>query len=228
MSEGRSPGPSGSLSPDTTPVYLPRAGLRREALPEARLLLSGGSPVPPPALGRRWSRQQTGLLVDCCATTAPSRLEQTLCSSSSTFPFQSTPEFPLPSSSLHGLWHRQWDLGMELLSLSRGPVLGFRKGHSVGQTPVRGEEGWLGTERGPPHVPSVHQSTSRRRLGQARFPRSSISFCKTILPLPSPCSHIPFVLPQGGTEELDEGSLCTLLTARGPSKASTLLWAPLA
>lgn len=160
MSEGRSPGPSGSLSPDTTPVYLPRAGLRREALPEARLLLSGGSPVPPPALGRRWSRQQTGLLVDCCATTAPSRLERPLCSSSSTFPFQSTPEFPLPSSSLHGLWHRQWDLGMELLSLSRGPVLGFRKGHSVGQTPVRGEEGRLGTERGPPHVPSFLPSTS--------------------------------------------------------------------
>lgn len=38
-------------------------------------------------------------------------------------------------------------------------------------------------------------------------------------------SHIPFVLPQGRTEELEESSQCTLPTF--PSKVSTILWASL-
>lgn len=46
----------------------------------------------------------------------------------------------------------------------------------------------------------------------------------SFLPL-HPVSHIPFVLPQGRTEELEESSQCTLPTF--PWKVSTVLWAPL-
>lgn len=60
--------------------------------------------------------------------------------------------------------------------------------------------------------PQAGRGGDHARLG-AHCPRSSISFCRTILPFPLPISHVPFVLPQGRTEELEESSQCTLLTS---------------
>lgn len=60
--------------------------------------------------------------------------------------------------------------------------------------------------------PLVHKQEEAGLGLDAHFPCSSISSHRTILPLPLPIPHIPCVLPQGGTEELEESSQCTFPT----------------
>lgn len=62
--------------------------------------------------------------------------------------------------------------------------------------------------------PAVRQrEVAGGQAGLAGPPCSSISRCTAPLPLPPPQPSLPLILPQGGTEELDEGSQCALLTA---------------
>lgn len=95
--------------------------------------------------------------------------------------------------------------------LSQGLGLGLRKGTEWARPAVRG-----GGPTRSPHAsrPAVCQrEAAGGQAGLAGPPCSSISLCTTSLPLPPPRPHLPLVLPQGGTEELDEGSQCALLTA---------------
>ena len=123
------------------------------------------------------------------------------------------PGFHAASSPPHcSVWsHRQWDPRTGLRGLSQGLGLGLRKGSKWARLGVRG--------RGPTRSPHASRPAIRQReaaggqAGLAGPPRSSISRRTTSLPLPPPRPHLPLVLPQGGTEELDEGSQCTLLMA---------------
>lgn len=155
-----------------------------------------------PAPGLRWMSTDRPACGSCAAS-GPPHLEWPLF----------LPQFvPLPEYPVHLDSMLPPPLPTALLrGLSQGLGLGLRKGSKWARPGVRG-----GGPTRSPHAsrPAVRQrEAAGGQAGLAGPPCSSISRRTTSLPLPLPRPHLPLVLPQGGTEELDEGSQCTPLTA---------------
>lgn len=96
----------------------------------------------------------------------------------------------------------------------QGPLLGFRIGYCEGR-----QAGW--EQRGNTmHLYSFCPLAHKQEEAGARLGRvgCSLSMQKHFIAQNHPSSpfapvpHLPFVLPQGGTEELEESSQCTLPT----------------
>lgn len=123
--------------------------------------------------------------------------------------------------------YRQWNLRMGATQPVQGPLLGFRIGYCEGR-----QAGW--EQRGNTHALLFLLSPAHKQEEagpgwaglDAHFPCSSISLCKTILPLPSPLFPTsPLSCPRVGLKSWKKA--VSVPSQWFPPKVSTLLWAPL-